>query len=384
MVVSALRQGVISVSVISRLPTTGSAVLTSETKLLLLITTLAALTLAFNRDTLLRSTHPPSVAFDNQIFRRQPRGGISRYFKDLATALQSSYNITLSKLKDSAIVHATFYGGKPYALKPEQRLVSSLFDMTPELHPEYFPLSKFRSPHANKMAWLQKSDAIISISQASADDLCFFEPALASKVEVIHLATQIDCITPEPIPHLLGRRFWVMVGKRRGYKNALTLYRALQRFNQDNRYNILLVLTGGEPWGKQDECCLHTTELRSQILPMRANDQHLAWLYRHAEAVLVPSIAEGFSLPLIEALACDTPVIASDLEAHREVAESFATLVPALNASAWAECLSACVQKQALRPSEVLGLERYKQSKDYFSVTRMADNHTAVYSRLTA
>lgn len=330
------------------------------------------------------SANPLSVAFDDQIFRRQPRGGISRYFKDLAVALQSSERVTSANLRNSTIVHATFYSGEPYKLKSGQQLVSSLFDMTPELHPEYFPLSRFRSPHANKMAWLKYSDGIISISQASADDLAFFESSLASKVEVVHLATQIDCIEPEPISHLLGRRFWMMVGKRRGYKNALTLYRALQRFNQDNQNTTLLVLAGGEPWGKQDDYWLHSTDLRNKIVPVRAHDQQLAWLYRHAQAVIVPSLAEGFSLPLIEALACDTPVIASDLEAHREVAGSFATLVPALNASAWAECLDASLRTQELRPSNILGLERYKQTKDYFSVKRMAVEHTTFYSRLVA
>ena len=322
-----------------------------------------------------------SVAFDDQIFRSQPRGGISRYFKDLVRGLESERDITISNRRNSTIVHATFYKGLPYRLKPSQRLVSSLFDMTPECFPEYFPLSRFRSPHANKMGWLKKSDAIISMSQASADDLIFLDSSLASKLKVIHLATQIDLVAPEQIPNLLGNRFWLMVGKRRSYKNALTLYRALQRFNQNK---AILVVAGGEPWGNKDERWLATPELRNRIMPLRANDQQLAWLYRNAEAVLVPSLAEGFSLPLIEALACNTPVIASDLEAHREVAGSFATMVPALNASAWAECLDASLQSKELRPSRVLGSERYEKTKNYFRVTRMAKDHLDIYSRLVA
>ena len=327
------------------------------------------------------SADPLSVAFDDQIFRSQPRGGISRYFKDLVSGLDTKQDITISSRHKSTIVHGTFYKGNPYRLKPNQRLVSSLFDMTPEFFPDYFPLSRFRSPHANKMAWLKQSDAIISISQASADDLIFLDSSLASRLKVVHLATRIDHVAPEPIPHLLGQRFWLMVGKRRGYKNALTLYRALQRFDQNK---VILVVAGGEPWGKKDERWLATPDLRSRIMPLRAHDQQLAWLYRHAEALLVPSLAEGFSLPLIEALACNTPVIASDLEAHREVAGSFATMVPALNASAWAECLDASLQTEERRPSKILGLERYKQIKDYFRITRMAEEHLDVYSRLAA
>lgn len=327
---------------------------------------------------------PISVAFDDQIFRRQPRGGISRYFNDLARALESNQSVTTGELKSSAIVHATFYCGNPYKLNPRQQLVSSLFDMTPELYREYFPLSRFRSPHANKPAWLEKSDAIISISHASADDLSFLEPSLASKIEVVHLATTIDSVQPDPVKLLDGRRFWVMVGKRRGYKNALTLYKALQRFKHDKRNTALLVLAGGEPWSQRDEKWLRCSNLRERVITLRAQDTQLAWLYRNAEAVLVPSIAEGFSLPLIEGLACNTPVIASDLEAHREVAGSFATMVPALNASAWAECLDESLKGESLRPSNILGFENYKQTRDYFSVKRMADNHISVYARLAA
>ena len=44
------------------------------------------------------------------------------------------------------VVHATFYGGRPYRLRKGQRLVSSLFDMVPERHPEHFFLPGLRSP----------------------------------------------------------------------------------------------------------------------------------------------------------------------------------------------------------------------------------------------
>lgn len=53
--------------------------------------------------------------------------------------------------------------------------------------------------------------------------------------------------------------------------------------------------------------------------------------------MLVPSLAEGFSLPLIEALACDTPVVAFDLEVYLEVARGFATFLLPLNAKSWVD-----------------------------------------------
>jgi len=272
------------------------------------------------------------IGFDAQIFRRQSRGGISRYFDSLAAELlQAGVCVSRasrpprcwlnpSSWRRADVVHATFYGGRPYRLHSEQRLVSSLFDMTPERHPEHFFLPALRSPHANKPGWLAASDLIISISAASVDDLNFFYPRIRTPVHVIHLATAMDQIPPQQVDGLVDRRFWLMVGKRHAYKNGQTLMRALAILHRGCSAGCdlpLLVFAGGGSWTPQEHQCIANHALQHAVLQLSVTDPMLAWLYRHAEAVLVPSLAEGFSLPLIEALACDTPVVASDLEVHR-------------------------------------------------------------------
>ncbi len=279
------------------------------------------------------------------------------------------------------VVHATFYGGKPYTLRAHQSLVSSLFDLTPERHPEHFLLPQLRSPHGNKRGWLAASDLILSISKASADDLSFFQPGLTTPVQVIHLATRMGSVPPTVIASLQQRRFWLMVGKRYAYKNGLTLLRALQRLDQSKETPIL-VCAGGGPWSRQEQQWIRNSKIADRLWQLSADDQQLAWLYSHAEAVVVPSIAEGFSLPLIEALACNTPVIASDLEAHREVAGSYATLLPALNAAAWAEALEAASLAPPPAPKEALGTEHYSQLCTYYSHHRMISEHKAAYQSL--
>ena len=321
------------------------------------------------------------VAFDRQIFRRQPRGGISRYFNDLANGLQAETGITLTHRRLAQIVHATFYGGSPYRLAPSQRLVSSLFDLTPERHPEHFLLPALRSPHANKRKWLAASDLILSISQASADDLCFFQPNLSTPIRVIHLATQIDSISTHSVRELIGQRFWLFVGKRHAYKNALTLFRALKRL-QPEQDQPRLVCAGGGSWSRREQQWIETTGMGGQVMQRAANDHELAWMYRHTEAVLVPSIAEGFSLPLIEALLCNTPVIASDLEAHREVSRSYATLLPALNADAWCQTLEQARRKPLTRPQEALGKQKYNELCDYYRMKRLIHEHIEAYQSL--
>ena len=201
---------------------------------------------------------------------------------------------------------------------------------------------------------------------------------------MIHLATGLDRVIPEPVPALEGRRFWLLVGKRVPYKNVLTLLRALARLPHGSEAPIL-VCAGGGPFraGELRRFAQLPPPWRSALLQMSANDRRLAWLYRHAEAVLVPSMAEGFSLPLIEALVCNTPVIASDLEAHREVAGTFAqALVPALTAAAWAEALEPLLARPAPRPRTSLGESAYLDLCRHYGPERLVREHLEAYRSL--
>ena len=337
------------------------------------------------------------VGFDAQILRRQRLGGISRYFADLSNQLTSSgLRVSsedpslLSRLRHRDwrhvdLVHATFYGGSPYRLKSCQRLISSLFDMTPEKYPEYFPFSKYRSPHANKREWLLASDAIISISAASSDDLNFYLAGKLPPVRVIHLATSINLVEPKSFRQLLQRRFWLMIGKRYSYKNAAVLFRSLATLYRDASPSLslpLMVFVGGGPWSKAEQRWIAEHHLEHAVLQVNVGDGELTWLYQNAEAVFVPSLAEGFSLPLIEALICDTPVVASDIEAHREVSDSFATLISPCSTVLWAECLREYALRPPVTPSQVLGRDGFVDLCDYYSMNRMTCEHISCYQGL--
>jgi glycosyltransferase involved in cell wall biosynthesis len=80
-----------------------------------------------------------------------------------------------------------------------------------------------------------------------------------------------------------------------------------------------LVLVGPtRPWAH---------ELPNVTLTGHVSDEHLAAIYSGAHALVVPSEAEGFGLPAVEALACGTPVVACEVPALREVLEERATFV---------------------------------------------------------
>ncbi len=77
------------------------------------------------------------------------------------------------------------------------------------------------------------------------------------------------------------------------------------------------------------------------VLAGYLSDEDLRSVVAGAEAVCMPSVYEGFGLPVVEALAAGRPVLASDIPAHREVAAGHAVLLPADDVDAWAQALVA-------------------------------------------
>lgn len=94
------------------------------------------------------------------------------------------------------------------------------------------------------------------------------------------------------------------------------------------------------------------------LQPPRQERATLAGLYRRATAVLVTSEAEGFGLPVIEALACGAPVVASDLPVLREVGAEACTYCPVGDVPAWVESVAALLAGHDAQPSREARLTR--------------------------
>ncbi|NVJ05893.1 glycosyltransferase [Myxococcus sp. AM001] len=94
------------------------------------------------------------------------------------------------------------------------------------------------------------------------------------------------------------------------------------------------------------------------LQPPRQERATLAGLYRRAAAVLVTSEAEGFGLPVIEALACGAPVVASDLPVLREVGAEACTYCPVGDVPAWVESVTSLLTGHGAQPSREARLAR--------------------------
>jgi hypothetical protein len=148
--------------------------------------------------------------------------------------------------------------------------------------------------------------------------------------------------------HGLIRPYVLTVGTLEPRKNLLTLLRAFDRLGPDLRDHELVVV-GGRGW--RDGALLRALKERMPTRRVRwlgyVPESELAALYTGADLFVYASTLEGFGLPILEAMACGTPVVASDIAALREVGGDAARYVPAEDDAAFAHAIG-----QALRDPE--------------------------------
>ncbi|WP_267414522.1 glycosyltransferase family 1 protein [Sphingomonas sp. GC_Shp_1] len=220
------------------------------------------------------------------------------------------------------------------------RAVHLIHDLIPIETPQFCrPGEAQRHEHRMTNA-LASASGIIGNSQATLDALRAF--AAAHRLpDPPMLAAWLagDALPTEAAPEAGDRPYFVVVGTIEGRKNHLLLLQLWQRLVERMGNDApLLVLIGQRGWEAAGALAMldRCFALRGAVIERgRCNDDELAGVIKGARALLMPSFAEGFGMPVIEALRLGTPVIASDLAVFREIAGTIPTFLPAHDAVAW-------------------------------------------------
>ncbi|MDQ4076197.1 MAG: glycosyltransferase family 4 protein [Chloroflexota bacterium] len=196
-------------------------------------------------------------------------------------------------------------------------------------------------------------------SHATRHDLIALYDADPSKISVVHLGVDHEVFYPVTDPERLhsireryrtGKRFLLYVGTLQPRKNLRRLVRAFAPLTNDFP-DVKLVLAGGEGWLADDlQVEIDTLGIATQVVrPGYVVDADLPSLLSSAEVLVFPSLFEGFGLPVLEAMACGTPVLTSTTSSLREVAGEAALLVDPTSEQQITNALRLLLTQPALR-----------------------------------
>lgn len=374
------------------------------------------------------------VLYDHQIFTWQNFGGISRYFADLleafsadssrvaaALALRYSDNAYVPDLaslrgkvrrKDAYrapfpfhllgskcprrfnpsranlehacaelaggafdLFHPTYY--EPYFLDAlgKKPFVLTVYDMIHELFPEhYFGQNTFRE----KAALLRRATHILAISQSTKKDLMQLHGLPSEKISVVHLGSSFGPETHAPARLELPEKFLLYVGLRAKYKNCYFLWRALAEVLKTEP-GLRLICAGGGALEEPEIAFLRALEIEDRVIHHEASTRSLVTLYQRAQALIFPSLYEGFGLPVVEAFNCRCPVLASRTPALEEVGGDAVLYFEPKSPPSLQEQVRRLLRDQELRAA--LKNRGAGRGRD-FSPARCARETAAVYAKI--
>jgi glycosyltransferase involved in cell wall biosynthesis len=243
---------------------------------------------------------------------------------------------------------------------PGVRVVSMLYDVIPFLFPEVMS----QQPFSIRVGWpcnfrkLRRSDALIAISGATKDDAVRVLGLDPDKISVIYPGIDHDTFSPllagDPLKqsrvreqYCTGERYFIYVGDTDWRKNLSRLLDACFALPDDVRLLIVgkRALRDQRLAGQIEALGLRQKVILAGFVPV----EDLPPLYGAAEALVFPSLYEGFGFPVAEAMACGCPVITSNVSSLPEVAGGAALLVDPASVDEISAAMRRILEDPALR-----------------------------------
>jgi len=231
----------------------------------------------------------------------------------------------------------------------------------------------------------RRATHIIAISECTRQDLVAAYGLPAHKITVIHEAADpgFRPQTPDRVAavrreYRLPERYLLFVGTIEPRKNLTRLLHAFETLNAEGLTEALVVV-GKRGWLYEGFFAEleHSPARQSVILPGYVPDAHLPAVYAGAQALVFPSLYEGFGLPILEAMACGTPVACSDTSSLPEVAGGAALLFDPTSEAAITDAVRRLLNDDGYRRELARrGLARAAE----FSWDRVAAETESVYS----
>lgn len=251
-------------------------------------------------------------------------------------------------------------------------VLATVMDAIPLSHPHWVN-QRFRILGArlwrHSVHW---ADHVVTISEYSKQQIVQYFGLKEESVSIVHLGVaeryfeQFDAGVRSHVleKYKLPQKFYLFVGTLQPRKNVERLLQAHASLPADHRESFPLVIVGRPGWGCNaliEELKKMEAKGRIYWLKYLPNSEVMA-LMQSAQAMVFPSLCEGFGLPVVEAFASGLPVVTSNTTALPEVAGDAALLVDPLDVEAIADGMRTVVEDSCLAQSmRERGFARAKQ-----------------------
>lgn len=260
--------------------------------------------------------------------------------------------------------------------------VMTLVDVQEVFYPEFFTPSERYMRELHFPGSTRMADRVITISEFSRRTIIEHHRLPPDRVAAVHLcaderyarSAEVARAPAAPLPG----RFLFYPANPWKHKNHDVLLRALRHLKDDRGRPVHLVLTGfGQDDGSAVVAMAEAQGVRGQVHTLGyLSVEELAYLYRHADMLVFPSLFEGFGIPLVEAMAVGCAIVASNTTSIPEVVGDAAELFDPASPTALAAAIERVLDDPGWR--ETLRARGRRRARD-FSAARMAEGHRAAF-----
>ena len=167
------------------------------------------------------------------------------------------------------------------------------------------------------------------------------------------------------------------MGRRAGYKNFDILLNAFSKIKDLNK-DLCIICTGPE-FSKAEISLFNSYGLINRIFHFGASETDLINLYSYAELFVFPSFYEGFGFPLLEAMACECPVVCSNTSCFPEIAGDAAMFFNPSNVEELSHCIIQLINSSELQ-KELRAKGLVQKSKFDWDISR--EKHLELYKTI--
>lgn len=251
-----------------------------------------------------------------------------------------------------------------------------IHDLIPIQFPEYSRAGE-KPLHVRRISLtLRNAQGILVNSECTKDALISHAEDIGSDVPPIRVAPlgyEIPSISEAELPARLKRPFFLVLGTIEPRKNHLLLLSLWRELVKSGKNPPTLVIVGRRGWECEQvvDFLERCDSLREHVMEINdAQDPLVRTLLKTARALLMPSFAEGFGMPVQEALASGTPVICSRLRAIQEFAGHIPDYADPLDGERWKQLvLDYSTEDSPLRQSQLDRLKNFRKTswEEHFS-----------------